>query len=85
VGYLITALVILGLTTNATWWVMKSQANEKLQEGDRISEWNRGFPEAIRKYRKAYPNSNLPIVATFVFAIFLILLVALVIMSVLSK
>ncbi len=84
-GYLITALVILGLTTNATWWVMKSQANEKLQEGDRISEWNRGFPDVIRKYRKAYPNSHLPNVATFIFALFLILLAALVIISVLSR
>jgi hypothetical protein len=83
-AYVLTMLIILGLTTNGLWLLMKSQVNEN-QQADRISEWTRGFPEVIRKYRKLYPHSHLPIVATVNFALFLILLVALVIISVVAK
>lgn len=83
--YLLTMSLVLGLTATGIWFFMKSEANERLQETDRISEWSRSFPEVVRKYREVYPSSHLPHIATLIFGLFISLVAAMAIISVTTR
>ncbi len=84
-AYWISAVILLGLMTNAMWLLIKARVNEKLPDEERFSYLKREYSLAARKYQELYPEGRLPAMARSILAVFLVVFGALVFRALFSS